>query len=80
MLFQLKGELIELGHTEYDGKSYPFVKILTRIGSRADLVRVGLAKADGLKVGDKVDWPVEVSLAENDRGRGRISAKRVVEG
>lgn len=76
MFCPLKGEVTEVGQTDYEGKKFDFCKVYTKIGTKTDLVRVGLANANGVKPGDKVDWVIEVKLAENDRGKGRLAVKR----
>ena len=74
--FPLKGEVLEVGESDFDGNKFPFAKVLVKLGAHADLSRVSLAKTDVVKVGDKVDWIVEVKLAENERGKGRMSCKK----
>ena len=77
MLFLCKGTVTEVGATEYQGKSFPFAKVLVQVGTHTDLVQIGLTETNGVKVGDKVEWPVEVSQLVNDRGQGRMRSRRV---
>ena len=76
MFCALNGEVVEVGHTEFDGKQFPFCKVYTKLGSKTDLVRVGLSNAQAVKVGEKANWVIEIKLAENDHGKGRLSVKR----
>lgn len=65
----IKGQVVEVGATDYQGKSYPFMKLLMDGTSGKELVRVA---GNGKKVGETFEGAVDIRTG--DRGQLKVKA------
>ena len=62
MLVDMKGKVVSVGASEYEGKKYPYFEILQTTEGRAEVVRIG---GNGVTVGQ--DISITVRVYQDDR-------------